>query len=111
VILFNLGVTASKPFLAISGDQDITGYSAASMATAINGAPKAAYAYFHNPVGMGSLKGHLVLMMSPERVTDLTVNWWNMFFKGDMAAHDFFVGTSCGACGHATDYNYGEHGL
>lgn len=29
----------------------------------------------------------------------------------DPAAHDIFIGTSCGLCNHSSDYEYGEHGL
>ncbi len=113
VIIFNGGNTAAKPFLAISGDMDITGYTAASMASSVNAAPKAAYLYYHNPVGASgdTLKGHLVLMLTPERVTAPTVAWWQMVFNTDPKAKDQFVGSSCGLCGSSSDYAFGEHGL
>jgi hypothetical protein len=60
---------------------------------------------------MGTFRGHLVLMMSPERVVDAAKDWWDMLFRNDPAAHDYFVGTNCGLCGHSADYDYGEHGL
>ena len=110
-ILFNLGLSASKTFLAISGDLDITGYNAGQMAGAVNGAPKGAYLYYHNPAGMGGIRGHLVLMLSPERVTEPTANWWKMLFLDDATARDYFVGSSCGLCNHAADFDYGQHGL
>ncbi|HVU00093.1 MAG TPA: hypothetical protein VHE30_00020, partial [Polyangiaceae bacterium] len=113
VILFNLGDTNAKPYLAISGDLDITGYSAQAMATAVNGQPKAAYLYYHNPAGQPTdgLRGHLVLMLSPERVTEATVGWWRMMLQGDATSRNLFVGQSCGLCGHDADYNFGQHGL
>ena len=114
VILFNAGDTATKPFLAISGDLDITGYTAAVMATAVTAAPKAASLYFHNPAGSTSdgLRGHLVLMLSPERLTEASAGLVAMvMFNGDATAKNLFVGTSCGLCGHASDYDFSEHGL
>lgn len=113
VILFNLGDTAPKPYLAISGDLDITGYTASAMSTAINGQPKAAYLYYHNPAGASTdtLRGHLVLMLSPQRVVNAATGWWQMMLENDTTARGLFVGTTCGLCGHDTDYNYGEHGL
>jgi len=112
-IIFNaVDSGVAKPYLAISGDSDITGFTASGMASAINGASvPAAYMYYHNPAGMGALKGHLVLMLSPERVTAPTVGWWEMMFRSDMASHDMFVGSSCGLCSHASDYAYGANTL
>jgi hypothetical protein len=112
-ILFNAGDTATKPYLAISGDKDLTNFTAQQMATAIAAAPKAAYLYFHNPAGTAAdpYPGHLVLMLSPDRLVDAVVGWWNLTFSSDPAAHDLFVGSSCGLCGHSSDYEYGENGL
>jgi hypothetical protein len=82
------------------------------MATAINGASvPSAYLYYHNPAGMGQLRGHLVLMLSPDRVTGPTVAWWQMMFRNDSASRDMFVGSSCGLCGHSSDFDFGEHNL
>jgi hypothetical protein len=115
VILFNGGTNASKPYVAVSGDMDIGGQTPASMASAINGAPKAAWVYYHNPAGIGMIRGHLVLMMTPQRLEDWTVAWWDMTLKGDTSVRDWFVGTNCKLCGHLSDsansYEYGEHGL
>jgi hypothetical protein len=111
VILFNGGASASKPFLAISGDLDIGGLSAASMQSAVNGAPKGAFLYYHNPAGTGGLRGHLVLMLTPERVTDVTANWWKLLLNNDATARDYFVGSSCGLCNRDSDFNYGQKGL
>jgi hypothetical protein len=60
---------------------------------------------------MGPLRGHLVLMLSPERVTGPTVGWWQMLMRNDATSHALFVGSSCGLCNSSTDYAYGEHGL
>jgi hypothetical protein len=113
VIIFNYGPSASKPFLAISGDMDVTGETAASMAAAVNAAPKGAYLYYHNPAGSPSdtAKGHLVLMLTPGRVTTPTLAWWQMVFGTDASAKNQFVGSSCGLCSSPSDYAFGEHGL
>jgi hypothetical protein len=113
VIIFNaVDSGVAKPYLTVSGDMDITGFTAQGMASAINGSSvPAAYIYYHNPAGMGPLRGHLVLMLSPERVTGPTVGWWQMLFRNDATSHALFVGSSCGLCNHSSDYDYGEHGL
>ena len=113
VIIFNGGNSASKPFLAISGDMDITGATAAGMAAAVNAAPKGAYLYYHNPSGAStdSARGHLVLMLTPGRVTTPTLAWWQMMFGTDPNAKNQFVGSSCGLCSSPSDYNFGQHGL
>ncbi|HEX4335816.1 MAG TPA: hypothetical protein VH062_07870 [Polyangiaceae bacterium] len=115
-IIFNGGdaLTVSTPYLAISGDLDVTGYTAATMASAINAATgPAAYLYYHNPVGnmADTIRGHLVLMLSPDRVGPQSVAWWQMSFNGDAKAKAQFSGTTCGLCSSATDFDYGQHGL
>jgi hypothetical protein len=111
VIIFNSGDSGvAKPYLAISGDTDITGFTAASMASAINAATvPAAYMYYHNPAGMGGLKGHLVLMLTPERVTKPTVAWWEMLFRGDAASKAFFTPSgTCSLCTMAASTGVGS---
>lgn len=112
-ILFNGGNTASKPYLAVSGDKDVGSVTPQAMATAINAAPKSAYLYYHNPAGTPEdpLPGHLVLILSPDRVVDAAVGFWQLIFGNDTKAHDLFVGASCGLCGHSADYEFGEHGF
>ncbi len=112
-ILFNAGDTAPKPYLAVSGDMDVTNYTADQMATAIDAAPKAAYLFYHNPVGTAAdtLKGHLVLILTPDRVTQPTVAFWKLIFDNDPAARALMVGSNCGLCNDTTDYAYGENGL
>lgn len=111
VILFNAGLTAAKPSLAVSGDLDITHYTADQMSQAVNATNEAAFLFFHNPVGMGPLKGHLVLMMSPERVVEAAGGWWDLVFKSDPAARALYEGTSCGLCNHTDQFDFGEKGL
>jgi hypothetical protein len=50
-------------------------------------------------------------MLTPDRIVDAVVGWWDLMFHDDPAAHDLFVGSSCGLCNHSADYEYGEHGL
>jgi hypothetical protein len=113
VILYNAGESTGKPYLAISGDLDIGGYTAQSMATAVAAQPKAAFLYYHNPAGnpADNLRGHLVLMLTPERVVDASTGFWQMMLNGDAAARDLFVGSSCGLCNHEADYAFGQNGL
>jgi hypothetical protein len=112
VILFNGGTTASKPFLSVSGDRDIGNPTVASYQSGVNAAPKAAFIFYHKiPQTGGTLTGHLTLMMQPDRVTDPTVAWWKMMLKGDADAKNMFVGASCGLCGKAADFDYGQKGL
>jgi hypothetical protein len=115
VILFNgiAGNTATKPFLAATGDNDIVATTPAALATAINGQPKGAYLYYHNPAGntADGWRGHLVIMLTPERVAPAATGWWQMLFNNDATARNLFVGSACGLCNHSTDYEFGEHGL
>ncbi|MGO9833606.1 MAG: chlorophyllase/cutinase-like alpha/beta fold protein [Polyangiaceae bacterium] len=108
----------AKPYLAVSGDMDITGFTVASMMSAIDAATEpAAYLYYHDPVGSSSdaLKGHLVLMLTPQRVTSQTVAWWQMWFRSDAASTADFVGSSCGFCGQTSNatnpYDYGADSM
>ncbi len=119
VIDFNFTDTGiPKPYLAISGTSDITGYTASSMMSAIDAATvPAAYLYYLDPVGSANdiIKGHLVLMLTPERVTQQTVAWWDMWFNGDAASKADFVGSNCGFCNSGSDptnpYNYGANSM
>jgi hypothetical protein len=45
------------------------------------------------------------------RVAPAAASWWQMILNNDATARNMFVGTTCGLCGHSTDYDYGEHGL
>jgi hypothetical protein len=115
IIIFNAADTGPKPYLAISGDMDITGFSAMGMSQAINAATvtvPAAYLYYHNPSGTSAdaLKGHLVLMLTPERVTGPSVAWWDMMFNNSATAKaQFTPAGTCGLCTDSTDYAYGAN--
>jgi hypothetical protein len=110
-ILFNGGTSASKPFLAFSGDMDISGQDSGSFASAVLQAPEAAYIFYHMVPATGNFSGHLTLMMQPERVVDAAAAWWKYMFKNDPASRALFVGPSCGLCGHAAEYEFGAVGL
>lgn len=105
--------STTKPFFRQDGDQDVTGATQTSMASAINAASKAAYMLVHNPAGAAQdgYKGHLVLMLTPERVAQPFTGWFQMLLLNDANARNLFVGSNCGLCNHSTDYAYGEHGL
>lgn len=115
-ILFNGSdsLNDSKPFLAISGDMDVTGFTVMKMQTDLNAAPgPGAFMYYHNPSGAtaDTIKGHLVLMLTPDRVTQQAVAWLQMEFNDDAKAKAQFVGSSCGFCDMSSDFDYGEKGL
>jgi pimeloyl-ACP methyl ester carboxylesterase len=112
LIIWNAGVSAPKPFLAISGDADITGVTPASMARSIDSSSQpSAWLYYHKVPMTGSVSGHLTLMIQPERVAAATVAWWDYQLKADMKGRDFFVGASCGLCGKDADFEFGANGL
>jgi len=112
VILFDAGLSNAKPFLAVSGDMDITNYTADQMSQSVQSAASSgAFLYFHNPVGMGPLRGHLVLMMSPERVTDATAGFWQLLLDGESNAKTLYEGASCGLCNQTDQFAFGEKGL
>jgi hypothetical protein len=104
VILWNGGSSASKPFLAVSGDRDLGG-TPAGMASAANAAPRpAAWLWYHQVPTMidgkptGGTAGHLTLMMESERVVQPAVAWWDMMLKGKPEAKQMFIGDSCTLC-------------
>ncbi|HVW28703.1 MAG TPA: hypothetical protein VHC69_25230 [Polyangiaceae bacterium] len=105
--------STTKPFLVQAADQDVNSWSAASLNAQVQAANKAAYLYYHNPAGAAGdgFKGHLVLMLSPERVAPAFTAWWQLLFQNDMTAKNMFVGSNCGLCGHSSDYDFGEKGL
>jgi len=105
VILWNGGTSASKPFLAVSGDRDLGG-TPAGMANAANAAPRpAAWLWYHQvPAAVNgsttgnTAPGHLTLMMESERVIEPAVAWWDMMLKGSTTAKEMFIGDSCTLC-------------
>jgi hypothetical protein len=111
VILFNGGNASAKTFLAVSGDLDVGGTTMTTMKTAVDGAQRGAFLYFHNPSGKGQLRGHLVLMMTPERLTEASGGFWKLVFNEDATARTLFAGENCGLCGQSADFDYGQKGL
>jgi hypothetical protein len=113
IILFNGGDTSSKPYLAVSGDTDVTFYTPSEMADAVDASTvPAAWLYFHDiDVVSKNFSGHLTLMTQPQRVTDPAKDWWQMMLQSDTTAQSEFIGTSCGLCGDAGAQEFGEKGL
>ncbi|HMI90701.1 MAG TPA: hypothetical protein VK509_05025 [Polyangiales bacterium] len=105
VIIWNGGTSASKPFLAVSGDRDLGG-TPAGMKNAVDAAPRpAAWIWYHqipadvNGSTTGALApGHLTLMMESERVIKPAVAWWDLMLKGKDEAKSMFVGAGCTLC-------------
>jgi hypothetical protein len=109
IIIWNAGSGASKPYLAVSGESDIgdAGDAAFGAPVTADGSVAAAYLYYHQvpemidgqPThGLLNFKGHLTLMMEPERVIEPAVAWWDMMLKGKADAKDMFLGDSCKLC-------------
>jgi pimeloyl-ACP methyl ester carboxylesterase len=109
VILWNGGLTADKPFLAVSGDRDIGGYTPQQMDSAVQSASQpGAYLYYHKVLETGgNVTGHLTLMEQPERVWEPTVAWWKYILNGDQEAKKMFVGADCGLCNMKDEYEFG----
>ena len=113
VILWNGGTSASKPFLAVSGDRDVGSNTSTSMASAVNGAAQpGAWLYYHKVLETGGgMTGHLTLMEQPERVTDPAIAWWKYMLNGDVEARRMFIGTDCGLCNKKDEYEFGQYNL
>jgi hypothetical protein len=60
LIIWNASTSAPKPFLAISGDRDITGFTPSSMASDINASSQlSAWLYYHTAPMTGSVSGRV----------------------------------------------------
>ena len=112
VIIFNGGVSAEKPFLAISGDRDVSAdLNTTNLQKGIDKSPKGAWLFFHKIPERGMADGHLTLMTQPERVTGATVAWLSYLLSNDAASKEWLVGPSCKLCGQTEDFEYGQKGL
>ncbi|HEX4353714.1 MAG TPA: alpha/beta hydrolase, partial [Polyangiales bacterium] len=109
VIIWNAANGATKPWFSVSGDMDVFSTTPAAMQTASKASMPSAWMYFHNPVGQGPIRGHLVLMITPQRVVQQTVAWWDMMLKGSADAKATFTGSTCKWCGHDSDYEFGAN--
>jgi hypothetical protein len=111
VIFWNSGASSEKPFLNVSGDRDVNMKTLESIESATNAATQpGAWVFFHQVLETGgSSTGHLVLMMQPERVIDLTLAWWDWQLKDDATAKEMFVGDSCGLCSLPDEFDYGAN--
>jgi hypothetical protein len=111
-IIWNADRSASKPFLAVSGDSDITGSTPANMASSVkSSSTKGAFLYYHMVPMTGSASGHLTLMTQPERVAEPAVAWWRLILQGDAESKKFFVGTDCKLCNQKDAFEFGQKGL
>jgi Chlorophyllase enzyme len=112
VIIFNGGVSADKPFLAISGDRDVTAdLNTTNLQKGIDGAEKAAWLFFHKIPERGQADGHLTLMTQPERVTEPTVAWLSYLLSNDAESKEWLVGPNCKLCTQPDEFEYGQKGL
>jgi dienelactone hydrolase len=111
VIIWNGGSSASKPYLAVTGDQDIGDPTVAGLKRDVEASPPGAWLFYHKTVGTGSVKGHLTLMTQPERVVEPAVAWFKYQLSSDAASRDWFVGSACKLCTTTDEYEYGQKGL
>lgn len=113
VIIWNGGTSASKPFLAVSGDGDILNASPASMAQDMNAASvsPAAFLYYHMVLQKSDVPGHLTLVTQPQRVVEPALAWWQYTLNGDAEAKTFFAGTDCKLCNHDAEFEFGQKGI
>lgn len=111
VILWNGGLSADKPFLAVSGDRDIGGYTPQQMDSAVQGSSQpGAWLYYHQVLETGgNVTGHLTLMEQPERVWEPTVAWWKYVLQGDEDARKMFSGADCGLCAKPDELEFGAN--
>jgi hypothetical protein len=113
VIFWNTGTSNVKPFLNVSGERDVVATTPASLASDVDAATQpGAWVYHHKVLETGGVAtGHLVLMMQPERVLDLTVAWWNWQLNADEEAKKMFVGADCGLCNSPDDFEFGHNSM
>ena len=113
LIIWNGGSSASKPFLAVTGDGDILNASPASLRQDINAAPpsQAAFLYYHMILQKSDAPGHLTLVTEPQRVIEPALAWWKYILNGDAEAKAFFVGTDCKLCNRKAEFEFGQKGL
>jgi hypothetical protein len=111
VIIWNGGSRAVKPFLAVTGDMDIGNPTVSSLSNAITGSPPGAFLFYHMVIGEGPVRGHLTLMMEPERVVEPTVAWFKYQLQGDMESRGWFVGADCKLCKSPAEFEYGQKNL
>jgi Chlorophyllase enzyme len=114
VILWNGGASSQdKPFLAVSGERDITSFTPMQMRDAVAKATQpGAFLFYHQVLQTGgNITGHLTLMEQPERVIEPTVAWWKYWLKGDKDAKKLFDGEDCGLCKKPEEFESGSRAL
>jgi hypothetical protein len=112
VILWNGGTSATKPFLAVSGDGDIGDVTPASYRSGLEGArTKGAWLFYHMILQMSDVPGHLTLVTQPARVVEPAVAWWKYILHGDADSKSYFVGPDCKLCNGKDEFEFGQKDL
>ena len=109
MILWNGGASASKPYLAVTGEGTLL--NAASLRRAIRGVCPAAFLYYHMILQKSDVPGHLTLVTEPHRVVEPALAWWKYMLNGDAESKTFFVGTDCKLCNRKAEFEFGQKGL
>lgn len=111
-IIWNAAASASKPFLAVTGDFDIETVTTDALSKSVNEATQpGAWVYMHNIPQTGKVSGHLTLMTQPDRVAPFALAWWDWKLKGDTSASAFFLGNNCTLCNQNANLEYGHNAL
>jgi hypothetical protein len=113
VILWNGGASASKPFLAVTGEGDIASATPASLRRDITSAtvPQAAFLFYHMILQKSDVPGHLTLVTEPHRVVEPALAWWKYMLNGDAESKTFFAGTDCKLCNRKSEFEFGQKGI
>lgn len=102
------------PYLAVAADYDLNQTTAEQMSSTLR-AP-GAFVYLHDTAGIGVLRGHLAVMLEPERVLELSVRFLRLVLQDDPEARPWFVGDDCQLCRPGLvralkNFEFGEAGL
>lgn len=112
VIIWNATDSATKPFLAVTGEHDIQDVPPATLTKNVNAATQpGAWVYMHNVPVTGNASGHLTLMTQPHRVADFARAWFDWKLKGDAQSKGYFVGSDCKLCNQKSNLEYGHNAL
>ncbi len=109
-VLLNSGQSASKPFLAVSGEYDILDEGPAPFAAVVADMPRGAYLYYRNVPLTGEVSGHLTVMLQPERVAEPVTAFLRYMLLDDPQSGAWFLGDECRLCSGA-EFEFGQRGL
>jgi hypothetical protein len=110
-VLFNSGLSASKPFLTVSGEYDILDEGPDPFAAVVADAPRGAYLYYRMVPLTGEVSGHLTLILQPERVLEPITAYLDYMLNEDAESGAWFLSDDCKLCAGSGEYEFGQRGL